>query len=107
VNAAGLDHGISKKDEVRYFRLYVAGQSAKSMQAIVNLKDLCDSQLAGRYDLEIVDLIEFPHLARIDDILAIPTLVLRQPPPERKIVGDLSDRARVLACLRIQQPPPW
>jgi circadian clock protein KaiB len=107
VNAADLDQVISDQDEVRYLRLYIAGQSAKSMQAIANLKALCDAQLAGRYDLEIIDLIEFPHLARVDDILAIPTLVLRQPLPERKIVGDLSNRERVLTGLRIQPPRAW
>jgi circadian clock protein KaiB len=85
-----------------YLRLYVAGQSPKSMRAIANLKDLCDNHLMGLCDVEVIDLVDSPHLARDDEILALPTLVLREPPPPRKVIGDLSDPARVLAGLRIR-----
>jgi circadian clock protein KaiB len=86
---------------VWHFRLYVAGQSPKSLRAIANLKTFCDSYLAGCHEIEIVDLVTDPELARKDDILAIPTLVLVQPTPVRKVVGDLSNTQRVLAGLRI------
>ena len=82
-------------------RLYVAGQSARSIAAISNLKRLCEAHLGGRYAIEVVDLLEQPHLAKADDILAIPTLVRRLPPPLRKIVGDLSNIDRVLLGLDI------
>ena len=84
-----------------YLRLYVAGQSAKSMRAFANLKDMCETHLAGHYEIEIIDLIENPALAGGDDILALPTLVRRLPPPLRKVIGDLSDPARVLVGLRV------
>ena len=82
--------------------LYVAGQSPKSLHALANLKRLCEEHLAGRYEIEVIDLIEQPSLARSDDILAIPTLVRRLPAPLQKIIGDLSDTERVLVGLRIQ-----
>jgi circadian clock protein KaiB len=88
--------------EVWYLRLYVAGQSPKSLQAFTNLKELCEEHLAGRYEIEVVDLVEHPELARSDDILAIPTLVRRLPAPLRKIIGDLSNTERVLVGLRFQ-----
>jgi circadian clock protein KaiB len=84
-----------------YLRLYVAGQSPKSLRAFANLKAMCEAHLAGRYEIEIIDLIEHPGLARSDDILAIPTLVRRLPAPLRKVIGDLSDTERVLVGLRI------
>ena len=84
--------------------LYVAGQSPKSLRAFANLKQLCDEHLPGRYEIEVIDLIEQPALARSDDILAIPTLVRRLPAPLRKIIGDLSDTERVLVGLRLQPP---
>jgi circadian clock protein KaiB len=82
-------------------RLYVAGQSAKSLDAFANLKAICEQHLAGQYEIEIVDLIEHPTMAAADDVLAVPTLVRRLPPPSRKIIGTLSDTARVLGHLRI------
>lgn len=84
-----------------HLRLYVAGQSARSIAAVANLKRLCDGHLGGRYAIEVIDLIEQPHLARADEILAIPTLVRRLPPPIRKIIGDLSNVDRVLLGLDI------
>lgn len=82
-------------------RLYVAGQSARSIAAVSNLKRLCEVHLGGRYAIEVIDLLEQPHLAKADDILAIPTLVRRRPPPIRKIIGDLSNVDRVLLGLDI------
>ena len=76
-------------------RLYVAGQTPKSITAFANLERICREHLAGRYRIEIVDLVEQPHLARDDQILAIPTLVRRLPEPMRKIIGDLSNTERV------------
>ena len=84
-----------------YLRLYIAGQSSKSLRAFANLKDLCEQHLAGRYEIEIIDLIEDPSLAGGDDIVAVPTLVRRLPPPLRKLIGDLSDPERVLVGLRV------
>jgi circadian clock protein KaiB len=91
--------------EVWCLRLYVAGQSPKSLRAFANLKTLCEEHLPGRYEIEIVDLVEQPALARNDDIVAIPTLVRRLPSPLRKIIGDLSDTERVLVGLRLQTEP--
>jgi circadian clock protein KaiB len=85
-----------------YLRLYVAGQSPKSLRAFANLKDLCEQHLAGRYEIEIIDLIENPSLASGDDVIAVPTLVCRLPPPLRKVIGDLSDVDRVLVGLRVE-----
>ena len=100
----GLSEGDTAvaEDDVWLLRLYVAGQSPKSLRAFANLKDLCDEHLAGRYELEVIDLVEQPALARADDILAIPTLVRRLPVPLRKIIGDLSNTERVLVGLRIE-----
>ena len=77
-------------------RLYVAGQSAKCVAAVRNLNAFCEQHLAGRYHVEVVDLLENPRLARDDQILAIPTLVRKLPEPLRKIVGDLSNTERML-----------
>jgi circadian clock protein KaiB len=83
-------------------RLYVAGQSPKSLRALSNLTALCEEYLAsGGYVIEVIDLIEQPGLAQTDDILAIPTLVRRLPTPLRKIIGDLSNSERVLAGLQL------
>jgi circadian clock protein KaiB len=83
-------------------RLYVAGESAKSIEAFVNLKRLCETHLANRYEIEIVDLLVHPGLARGDEIVAIPTLVRQLPAPMRKIIGDLSDTDRVLVGLQLR-----
>lgn len=82
-------------------RLYVAGQSPKSLQAFANLNEICERHLAGRYEIQVVDLAENPLLARRESILAIPTLVRHRPAPLRRIIGDLSDTDRVLRGLRI------
>ena len=94
--------GVQDAEEVWVLRLYVAGQSPKSLRALSNLKDLCEEHLTDRHTIEVVDLVEQPSLARSDDILAIPTLVRRLPAPLRKIIGDLSNTERVLVGLSIQ-----
>jgi circadian clock protein KaiB len=98
----GSDVGDAEGNDVWHLCLYVAGTSPKSLHAFANLKSLCEDYLAGHYQIEIIDLVEHPSLARGDDIVAIPTLVRRLPPPLRKIIGDLSDTARVLDGLRLQ-----
>jgi circadian clock protein KaiB len=100
----GSDSATASEEEHWYLRLYVAGQSPKSSDALANLKSLCEEHLAGRYDIEVIDLVEHPALARTDDILAIPTLVRRLPAPLRKIIGDLSNTESVLVGLRLQPP---
>lgn len=77
-------------------RLYIAGQTRRSLTALANLKRFCEEHLAGQYRLEIIDLLEDPQRAQADQILAIPTLVRKLPEPMRKIIGDLSDTERVL-----------
>jgi len=83
-------------------RLYVAGQTPRSRTALANLRELCEEHLAGRYTIEVIDLLKHPQLAKGDQILAIPTLVRRLPKPMRKIIGDLSDRHRVLIGLDLR-----
>jgi len=83
-------------------RLYVAGQTPKSVLALKNLKEICEQHLMGRYDIEIIDLLENPQLARGDQILAVPTLVRRLPEPIKKIIGDLSNTERVLVGLDLR-----
>ena len=83
-------------------RLYVAGQTPKSIAAFANLKRICEEHLAGKYRIEVIDLMENPKLAEGDQILAIPTLVRKLPAPIKKIIGDLSDTERVLVGLQIK-----
>ena len=89
-------------DEQYDLRLYVAGQTPKSMAAIANLKHICDTHLAGRYSIQIIDLVETPQLAIRDHILAIPTLIRRLPEPLKRIIGDMSKAERVLVRLDIE-----
>lgn len=91
------------QNEVWQLRLYVAGQTPKCLTALANLKRICDEHMPGQYQLEIIDLLENPRLAREDNILAIPTLVRKLPTPLRKIIGDLSDQDRVLLGLDVKQ----
>ena len=83
-------------------RLYVAGQTPKCITAFANLKKICEEHLQGRYDIEIVDLLKQPQLARGEQIVAVPTLVRKLPPPMRKIIGDLSNTERVLVGLDLR-----
>lgn len=83
-------------------RLYVAGLTERSALALANLRQVCEEQLAGRYEIEVVDLLKNPELAAGDQIVALPTLVRRLPPPARKIIGDLSKKDRVLVGLDLR-----
>lgn len=83
-------------------RLYIAGKTQKSITALANLKRYCEEDLQGQYLLEVIDLLEHPQLAEGDQILAIPTLVKKVPEPVRKIIGDLSDKEKVLVGLNIR-----
>jgi circadian clock protein KaiB len=83
-------------------RLYVAGKTAKSVAALANLQRMCESHLAGRYEIEVIDLLVNPKLAAGDQILAVPTLVRKFPEPIRKIIGDLSNEERVLVGLDVK-----
>jgi circadian clock protein KaiB len=85
-------------------RLYVAGQTPRSLTAFENLKLICETHLKGHYRIEVIDLVEQPHLSKGDQILAIPTLVRKLPQPMRKIIGDLSDMERVLVGLDLCPP---
>ena len=89
-------------DEVFDLRLYVAGQTPKSIRAFANLRKICDEHLAGRYNIEVIDLLEDPQLGRGDQILALPTLVRKLPFPIKKIIGDLSNTERVLVGLDLR-----
>jgi circadian clock protein KaiB len=89
-------------EDTYLLRLYVAGQTPKSILAFRNLKQICEQHLLGRYEIEVIDLIENPQLARGDQILAVPTLVRRLPEPIKKIIGDLSNTDRVLVGLDLQ-----
>lgn len=89
----------SPPSEVWKLRLYVVGQTPRAVAAFANLKRLCEKHLPGRYEIEVVDLLENPRLAADDQIIAVPTLVRRLPPPMKKIIGDLSNEVRVLVGL--------
>lgn len=89
------------KGRLMELRLYVAGQTPKSLAALANLKKICAEHLEGRYKLYIIDLMKTPQLAQNDQILAIPTLVRKLPEPIRKIIGDLSDQNKVLVGLNL------
>jgi circadian clock protein KaiB len=84
-------------------RLYVTGQTPRSTRAVENLKRICEEYLEGRYDLEIIDLYQQPELARTQQLVVAPTLIKALPEPVRKILGDLSDKERVLAGLDLQK----
>lgn len=97
------DVNTPHQDEVWELRLYVAGITPKSVEALSNLKKICEEHLAGKYHIQVIDLMENPKLARGDQILAVPTLVRQLPPPLKKIIGDLSDTERVLVGLDLRQ----
>ncbi len=94
---------LNLPEEAYLLRLYVAGQTPKCMTAFVNLKKICEEHLAGKYQIEVIDLLENPTLASGDQILAIPTLVRKLPEPVRKIIGDLSNTERVLIGLDLKR----
>jgi circadian clock protein KaiB len=83
-------------------RLYVTGLTPRSVRAITNIKEICEEHLKGRYDLQVIDIYQQPVLARGEQIIAVPTLIKKLPPPLRRIIGDLSDRERVLIGLDLK-----
>lgn len=91
-----------RQEAIWELRLYVAGQTSKSLVAFANLKRICEEHLAGRYRIEVIDLLVNPQLARGDQILAVPTLVRKLPEPLKKIIGDLSNTERVLIGLDVR-----
>jgi circadian clock protein KaiB len=91
-----------RQPKVWKLRLYVAGQTPKSIRAFANLEVLCDKHLKGRYQIEVIDLLEHPHLARGGQIVALPTLVIKLPQSVRQIIGDLSNTDRVLVGMALQ-----
>lgn len=95
-----------KADAEYLLRLYVAGHTSKSLQALANLRRICNEHLAGRYRLEVIDLLANPALARGDQILALPALVRQLPPPVKKIIGDFSSAERVLVGLDLRPVKP-
>lgn len=98
-----VEVGDEQIDDGSYnLRLYVAGQTPKSVAALINLKKICEDHLAGRYRIEVIDLMQHPQLAAGDQILAVPTLVRRLPAPLKRIIGNLSDTERVLVGLDLR-----
>jgi circadian clock protein KaiB len=93
----------AKADRTYNLRLYVAGQTPRSAAAIANLTKICEEHLAGRYRIEVIDLVKFPQLARDHQILAVPTLVRELPEPLKRIIGDLSNTERALVGLDLEQ----
>ena len=98
------DRAAADSEPAWDLRLYVTGRSPKCLRAAENLRRACEEHLAGRYRIEVVDLLENPRLAADDQILAVPTVVRKLPQPIRKIVGDLSDTNRVLVGLQLRPP---
>jgi circadian clock protein KaiB len=92
----------ARSGETWVLRLYVAGQTPRSVAAFANLKKICDEHLSGKYHIEVIDLLKNPQLAKGDQILAIPTLVRNLPVPVRKIIGDLSNTEKVLVGLDLR-----
>ncbi|HSC98733.1 MAG TPA: circadian clock KaiB family protein [Casimicrobiaceae bacterium] len=95
----GLVEGDDRQTGIWNLRLYVAGQTPRSLAAFANLKRLCETHLQGRYTIEVIDLLKHPQLAEGDQIIAIPTLVRQLPPPIKKIIGDLSNVEQTLVGL--------
>lgn len=93
------------KEQTWELRLYIAGQTPKSVLAIKNINKYCKEHLSGKYSIEVIDLLKNPQLAEGDQIFAIPTLVRKVPQPIRKIIGDLSNEERVLVGLNIRAMP--
>jgi circadian clock protein KaiB len=98
-----VQKGGSDSPPVYELRLYLAGHSPRSVRAVENLRRTCEEYLAGRYRIELVDLLENPQLARGDEIIAVPTLVRTLPEPVRKIIGDLSDTEKLLVGLQLRR----
>jgi circadian clock protein KaiB len=98
-----FERALAKSAKRKYvLRLYVAGTTARSALAIANLKEICEEHLKGRYDLQVIDLYQQPELAKGEQIIAVPTLIKKLPPPIQKIIGDLSNFERVLIGLDLK-----
>jgi circadian clock protein KaiB len=103
---AAFEQALAKPDGARYeLRLYVAGMTPRSTRAIATIKEICEEHLKGRYDLRVIDIYQQPVLAKGEQIIAVPTLTRKLPPPLRRLIGDLSDRERVLVGLDIRPKP--
>jgi circadian clock protein KaiB len=99
-----VNKSLHEEASTRYLlKLYVAGQSPKSVNAIANIKNICEEHLRGRYELEVIDLYQQPQHAQGEQIIALPTLIRKLPPPLRRIIGDLSNTERVLVGLDIRK----
>jgi circadian clock protein KaiB len=103
VEQSKSSHRAQRSPKTYELRLYVAGQTPKSLTAFANLKKICEEHLSGQYHIEVIDLLKKPQLASGDQILAIPTLVRKLPEPIKKIIGDLSNTERVLVGLDLRE----
>jgi circadian clock protein KaiB len=102
-SAEEFEKAAAKRDRAKYlFQLYVTGMTPKSTQAIVNVQKLCEKHLAGRYELEVVDIYRHPELAKGEQIVAAPTLIKKLPLPLRRLIGDMSDKERFLAGIDLR-----
>ena len=102
IRASVASPDVEPSHDIQILRLYIAGQTPKSIKAFANLKKICEEHLTGKYRIEVIDLIQNPQLAAGDQILAVPTLVRRLPEPVRRIIGDLSHTERVLVGLDVR-----
>ena len=102
---SAFERALSETDEEQSYvlRLYVTGMTPRSMQAVASIKSICDELLEGRYDLEVIDIYQHPVLAKDEQIIAAPTLVKQLPAPLRRLIGNLSDRERVLMGLDLRR----
>ncbi len=101
-SAQEFERAIAESPDAHFvLRLYVSGMTPRSRQAIDNIRKLCEEHLAGRYDLEITDIYQQPHLAKEEQVIAAPTLVKKLPPPLRKVIGDMGDPGRIMVVLGI------
>ncbi len=99
-----FDLTISKRQKDKYIlRLYITGSTSRSVSAITNLKKICEEYLSGRYELEVINLYQNPHLAKGDQIIAAPTLIKKLPLPFRRIIGDMSNKEKVLLGLDLRK----
>ena len=98
-----FEKAAAKGDRTKYvLRLYVTGMTPKSTQAIANVRKICEEHLAGRYELEVIDIYQQPKLAKGEQIIATPTLIKKLPPPLRRLIGDMSDTERVLVGIDLK-----
>jgi circadian clock protein KaiB len=101
-SAQDFERAVAESPDSRFvLRLYVSGMTARSRQAIDNIQKLCEEHLAGRYDLEIIDIYQQPAMAKEGQVIAAPTLVKKLPPPVRKVIGDMGDPGRIMVVLGI------